>query len=504
LSDQQPIIAGFHPDPSVCRVGDTFFLACSSFEYFPGVPLFRSNDLRTWEQIGHVLDRPSQLNVSKARPSAGIFAPTLRHHDGRFWMITTNISDGGYQLLVHADDAAGPWSEPVRIPDAIGIDPDIAWDNGTCLMTYADWSLDPAAGAIVQVAIDPETGTILSERKLLWSGTGGRYPEAPHLYRRKDTWYLMLAEGGTESGHSVTIARGPSPSGSFEACPSNPILTHRGLDRSVQNTGHADLIERADGSWAVVYLGVRPSGGSPQFHVLGRETFAQEVEWIDEWPVFTKHIAPPTDAAAVHIDDFDADRLSLHWASPGCPPSEISSLEDPPGWLTLRAGENDIAFVGRRQAHFCCSARALVDASAGSGGLSLRIDPWHHYDLELSAGDLTVVAQIGSIRHTVARTDVILESDSRAVCLRLDVVRSQGDRLARTGPDIVVLGYETADDTMIVLARLDGRYVSTEVAGGFTGRFVGIYAATGAVRVDRFDYVGDDGISNERRDRPRT
>src|ERR1700676_2538060 len=111
-----------------------------------------------------------------------------------------------------------------------------------------------------------------------------RWRSIPRRYLRGGIWYLMLAEGGTESGHSVTIARGPSPSGPFEACPNNPILTHRGLNHSIQNTGHADLIERPDGSWAVVYLGVRPSGDSPQYHVLGRETFAQEVEWIDGWP----------------------------------------------------------------------------------------------------------------------------------------------------------------------------------------------------------------------------
>ncbi|MGZ4372759.1 MAG: glycoside hydrolase family 43 protein, partial [Gaiellaceae bacterium] len=484
MSEQRPILPGLHPDPSVCRVDDTFFLACSSFEYFPGVPLYRSHDLKTWEQIGHVLDRPSQLDVSRAGPSGGVFAPTLRHHDGRFWLITTNTSDGGYQLLVHATDAAGPWSGPVRIPAAVGIDPDLAWDGGTCLLTYADQSLGPQTGAIVQAALDPETGTLLGEPKRLWSGTGGRYPEAPHLYRRGDTWYLMLAEGGTERAHSVTIARGPSPSGPFEACPNNPILTHRGLNRSVQNTGHADLVERADGSWAVVYLGVRPSGESPQYHVLGRETFAQEVEWIDGWPVLTEQIAPPAAAPAVHSDDFDDERLSFDWVSPGCPPSEIVSLDDPPGWLTVRAGERGPAFVGRRQEHLCCSVRALVDASAGCGGLSLRIDPRHHYDLELSAGELRVVAQIGPVCEVVARTAAVPELASGAVGLRLDVVRPDAGPFERTGPDTVVLRYETDGGAAIELARLDGRYLSTEVAGGFTGRFVGIYASTGVVRVD--------------------
>jgi xylan 1,4-beta-xylosidase len=215
------------------------------------------------------------------------------------------------------------------------------------------------------------------------------------------------------------------------------------------------------------------------------------VEWIDGWPVITEHIAPPAGPPTVQTDDFDAERLSFEWASPGRPPAEIARLDDPPGWLTVRASEDALAFVGRRQAHLRCSVRALVDASAGCGGLSLRIDPWHHYDLELSAGELRVVAQIGSIRHNVAHADATPEPGSRVIRLRLDVVRPHAEPFEKSGPDTVVLGYETGGGAMIELARLDGRYVSTEVAGGFTGRFIGIYASTGVVRVDRFDYAGD-------------
>ena len=155
MTVQRPVLPGFHPDPSICRVGDTYYLATSSFEYAPGVPIFRSTDLRSWELVGHALDRPTQLDVSKAGPSGGIFAPTLRHHDGRFWMITTNWADDGGQLLVHADDPAGPWSEPVRIPSAMGIDPDLAWDDdGTCLMTYAGFGPDGGEGIVQSVIVD--------------------------------------------------------------------------------------------------------------------------------------------------------------------------------------------------------------------------------------------------------------------------------------------------------------------------------------------------------------
>ena len=313
MSVQRPVIPGFHPDPSICRVGDTYYLVTSSFEYAPGVPIFRSTDLRSWEQIGHVLDRPSQLDVSKAGPSGGIFAPTLRHHDGRFWMITTNWADDGGQLLVHAEDPAGPWSEPVRIPSAMGIDPDLAWDDdGTCLMSYAGFGPDGGEG-IVQSAIDPLTGEVLTERRWLWSGTGGKFPEGPHLYRIGEWWYLLIAEGGTERGHAVTIARSRSPQGPFESNPGNPLITHRGTDEPVQNTGHADLVERPDGGWAIVYHGVRARGSSPEWHVLGRETFADEVVWEDGWPVLTGHVEPACRRTSRSPRTSTGDELPPSW-----------------------------------------------------------------------------------------------------------------------------------------------------------------------------------------------
>src|SRR5690242_1949998 len=277
---RNPVIPGFHPDPSVCRVGDDYYLVTSSFTWFPGVPIFRSSNLVDWTQLGNVLDRPSQLDLrgSESWASFGIFAPTIRHHDDRFWMITTN-STGIGNFFVTARDAAGPWSDPVPV-DLPGIDPDLAWDHqGRCWVHFS------GTGAIQRARIDDATGEVLEGPDLAWSGTGMQYPEAPHLYERDGTWYLLIAEGGTERGHAVSIARGPSPRGPWEGCPANPILTHRSTDRPVQNTGHADLVEAADGSWWMVLLGVRHRGMTPGFHVLGRETFLAPVEWVDGWPV---------------------------------------------------------------------------------------------------------------------------------------------------------------------------------------------------------------------------
>jgi xylan 1,4-beta-xylosidase len=486
-----PVIAGFHPDPSVCRVGDDYYLACSSFEYFPGVPIFHSVDLVHWEQIGNALDRPSQLVLPPDIPSsAGVYAPTLRHHDGQFWLITSNVGVGN--LIVTAEDPAGPWSEPILMPGVPGIDPDLAWDEeGRCWCTVA---------GVSQIQIDPHTGQPLGDWRRLWSGSPhAQAPEAPHLYRIGDYWYLMIAEGGTERGHAVSIARGAAPGGPFEPCPANPILTHRGSNRPIQNTGHADLVQAADGSWWMLLLGVRPRGGTPGWHVLGRETFLAPVTWVDGWPVVGEvalsMTAPPWPLRHMPEspvrDDFDAEQLDARWLSVRSRPDTHWSLTQRPGWLTLRArGESldspEVLFAGRRQQHHSCRVRTLLDPSEGKGGLAVRLDEAHHYELEAGDGKVSVIARIGSVRAIVATRPL----PDGPVRLGIDIVASSPDDWQPCQqPDAVRLGVETADGAFEVLADLDGRYLSTEVGGGFTGRVIGMYAATGTVHFDWFDYA---------------
>ena len=203
---RNPIIPGFYPDPSVCRVGEDYYLVTSTFEFFPGVPVFHSRDLVHWEQIGHALTRTSQLPLREAPPSGGIYAPTIRYHEGVFYMVTTNVSYGG-NFYVTATDPAGPWSDPIYV-DQAGIDPSLLFDDDGKV-----YFLSNGNGCMSICEIDIATGKKLAPTRPSWKGTGGRYPEAPHLYKINGLYYLMIAEVGTEYGHMETIARSASPYG---------------------------------------------------------------------------------------------------------------------------------------------------------------------------------------------------------------------------------------------------------------------------------------------------
>jgi beta-xylosidase len=475
LTPASPVIPGFHPDPSICRVGEDYYLACSSFEYFPGVPIFRSRDLRHWEQAGNALERPSQLVLPASVPgSGGIFAPTLRHHGGRFYLVTSNFWGGGIVLFT-AEAAAGPWSDPVVIGWLPHCDPDLAWDaSGECYLTVS---------GIEQARLDTATGALLEEPRPLWSGTLG-YPEAPHLYEIDGTWYLMIAEGGTERGHCVSIARGDSPRGPFTPCPANPVLTRRSTTSPVQNTGHGDLVQDPGGSWWLVFLGVRPKGGSPGYHVLGRETFLAPVTWKDGWPVVGEIVAGPAWTEPPR-DDFDSPRLHPRWISVRSrPPLSIAGSR-----LRLDPADADAmdsrlpSFVGRRQQHPYVRVRTEVD---GAGGLAVRMDDRHHYGVEVHDGTVRAQARVGGLRQVFGQQPC----PAGPVVLRLEVLPPDL-ALARdpvtADPDRIRLGLER-DGEFTVLAELDGRYLSTEVTGGFTGRVIGVYAAAGPASFDWFDY----------------
>jgi hypothetical protein len=467
----EPIISGFHPDPTICRAGEDYYLATSSFEYFPGVPIWHSRDLLRWTQIGHVLTRRSQFSRGDGRASAGVYAGTLRYHDGRFWYVTTNVSDyDAGQLIVQADDPAGPWSEPVRVPEAIGIDPDLSWDDaGQCYLTWKAMSFTEGETGILQARLDPATGRFLGAAYPVWQGSGLGAVEGPHLYPVDGLWYLVLAEGGTERGHAVTVARAPHPSGPFEGCPANPILSHRSSTHPIQNTGHADLVRSPDGGWAAVYLGVRPQGPTPGFHVLGRETFLAGLDWVDGWPVFDEDRFDVPAAATGFTDHFDRPSLDVRWVVPGGEAATTVKLDG--GLRILPAADGSTGSAGllcTRVRDLRWSAEATLE---GSGRFLLRLNHRHFYGLSRRDDRVEASARIGDL-------DVVLASafvSEGPVVLRIEAVTpaSPPVPLGDAGPDEIVLSLVRPQGVR-ELARLDGRYLSTEVASGFTGRMLAL------------------------------
>ncbi|HLS72415.1 MAG TPA: glycoside hydrolase family 43 protein, partial [Actinomycetaceae bacterium] len=290
-----PVLPGCYPDPSICRVGEDFYLVTSTFEYFPGLPVFHSRDLVSWEQLGHVVDRADQLNFDGIASSGGLYAPTIRHHDGTFWVVCTLVdqqdeSRGG-NFLMTATDPAGPWSDPVWL-DAEGIDPSIffdddgrAWLHGTRRAREPQWH-DQTEVWVRE--LDLAQRELVGLEHVVWSGAlrDAVWSEAPHLYKVAGTYYLVTAEGGTEFHHAVSVARANTVTGPYTGNPANPVLTHRHLGRGadIVGVGHADLVEDGDGRWWAVLLGMRTYGG---YHYnLGRETFLVPVTWEHGWPVF--------------------------------------------------------------------------------------------------------------------------------------------------------------------------------------------------------------------------
>ena len=291
LTYPNPILPGFYPDPSICKVGDDFYLVTSTFAYFPGVPIFHSRDLIHWEQIGNILNRDSQLPLDGAGISQGIFAPTLRYHNGTFYMVTTNVSNSLGNFIVTAKDPAGPWSDPYPL-DAEGIDPSLFFDDdGTCYYCGTKPRREGARyfgdNEIYIQKLDLGTMTLAGDSYPAWHGAlrGVEWPEGPHLYKKDGWYYLLISEAGTAHHHAVSIARSKSLSEPFEGYKGNPIMTHRhlGMDYPIVNVGHPDIVETKNSEWWMVLLASRPYGG--YCRNLGRETFLVPFRWEDGWPV---------------------------------------------------------------------------------------------------------------------------------------------------------------------------------------------------------------------------
>ena len=479
---QNPILSGFYPDPSICRVGDDYYLVNSSFEFFPGVPIFHSRDLVHWRQLGYCLTRESQLNLDHARASGGIYAPTLRYHNGTFYLITTLVDKGG-NFFVTATNPAGPWSEPVWV-DHAGIDPSLFFDEDGTI--YYDRHEGLSDGFIGQAKINVQTGQLDGNLKEVWRGTGGVWPEGPHLYKINGKYFILIAEGGTSYGHMVTIARSDSPWGPFVPNPKNPILTHRDRpDSPIQALGHADLVETPDGWW-LVCLGIRPQGG--KFHHLGRETYLAPVIWSEDgWPVIngngTLAINMTTPRLPSHPwkkeparDEFNQPDLGLQWNFLRNPYAGDFSLTERPGWLRLNGSavtlndQDSPAFVGRRQTDLACRASTRLSFNpqqeSEEAGLVMRGNEKNHYEIGITLKD--------GKRQVFFRKTLngkIVEPVQYEEIGAGDVVLS-----VIASPLAYEFFYQPAKGPAKKLGPALTHDLSSEKVGGFTGVFVGLYA----------------------------
>jgi xylan 1,4-beta-xylosidase len=484
VNASQPILPGLYPDPSVCRAGDRYYVVNSSFEYLPGLPIHASSDLASWKPVGNALTRPSQIAEHEGAASSGVYAPTIRHHDGRFWIIATNILDlaaGRSHFILCADDPSGPWSEPVHVDGANGIDPDLMWDDaGVCRLTWASFS--PELRGIASVPIDPSTGALLEQPRLLWQGTGLAHAEGPHLYQFDGWWYLLVAEGGTERGHTASVARARSLDGQWEPSPSNPVLTHRSTDHPVQNVGHADLVQLADGSWAAVHLGVRPHGQTPKFHAVGRETFLVGVDWVDGWPVVDEDRFSVAASEHAFTDRFDSADLHPRWLGVGRFPESFTRSR-PGSGLEIDADRAapGKAMLATRVTDLMWTATVELAAWEGSGRFLLRVDDKHSYAMAYDGDSVEATLTIGPVTHCVGRVPV---PEGTVPTLRISARIPEGaPYVGPDEPDLVELAVIAADGSEHVFGEYDGRYLSSEVAGGFTGRVLGVEALTGRIVV---------------------
>lgn len=498
-----PVIPGFNPDPSCVRVGGTYYAVTSSFEYLPALPIYRSTDLRTWEHIGNVADRQSQVGLAQTPSGFGVWAPTIRHHDGLFYVIVVVTQSPVGCVVFTAQDPAGPWSDGTTIRGIVGIDPDLTWDeHGRSFVTYSGLDLSARVHhGILQAEVDLAAGHVLEEPRRLWSGTGLTAPEAPHLYQRGETWYLVIAEGGTGRGHAVSVARGPSISGPFEGCPDNPVLTASGAeDGPVLSTGHADLVETPDGGDAMLLLATRHISTGSGFSPIGRETFATSVDWTDGWPRPAAVDTRPRVSSTVERFAFESSEelLDPGWLSVGQTPQSVAVIDSDRATLCLSGTGHGLehprpAFVGRRQRHLRSRVETTVRPNGGAGGLGLRWD--EHSFIELTAQPAahgtTVTARLALPSLERRWTAEISTEHAR---LRLAV---EEPSLATTGftsgADRIRLSWIAPDGTESVLTEVDGRYWSVEVATPFTGRIIGMVAYHGMVEFDDFSYLGHGG-----------
>jgi xylan 1,4-beta-xylosidase len=513
---RNPVLAGFYPDPSITRAGDTYYLVNSTFTYFPGIPVFESHDLVHWRQIGNVVDRPGHFRFDGLNVSRGMFAPTIRFHNGVFYVVCTAVDSGGNFLSI-ARNPAGPWSDPIWLPHLEGgIDPSLFFDDNDKVYLLNNGLPEGGARyeghrAIWIQELDLPTRKLVGPRKVLVNGGVdiSKKPvwiEGPHMYRHGGWYYLMCAEGGTSNQHSEVIFRARSPSGPFVPYPANPILTQRALPENranaIANAGHADLIEATDGSWWAVFLASRTYEGA--HYNTGRETYMLPVTWQGGWPsilapgkeipyIAKAPAATATESSPMPLtgnftwrDDFNSPSLALLWLNVRIPKQPWADLIYRPGWLTIHAlrvpldSLENMSFLARRQQHLAFDATTELEVPATAGlsvGLAAFQNEGYWYFLGVrrrpeanAARPNTAPLEVFVEKRAGKQTDILAHADSPQGAGRLKLKISANSRAYSFYVDPDGSGWKALKEND------DGSILSTDVAGGFVGAFVGPYA----------------------------
>ena len=505
-----PILTGFYPDPSIVQVESDYYLINSTFSYFPGIPVFHSKDLKNWKQIGNVIERTSQLDFMGERMTRGLFAPAISCNNGTYYVTCTDIDHDG-NFVVTAKDPAGPWSNPVKIPQVRGIDPSLFFDdNGKAYIVYNSDAPDnkplySGHRTIRTYEFDPVNSKVTGEEKQLVNGGVdiSKKPvwiEGPHIMKRFGWYYLYAAEGGTSVNHSEVVFRSKSVGGPYIPYEKNPILTQRDLPENRKNpitsTGHAQFVDGPDGKTYAVFLAVRPYEGD--YYNTGRETFIAPVEWKDEWPVINpgmeevqysytanykevkqKGTLPQSGNFSYTLEFKKQLDPSLIFMRK--PDSTAFSVSKKTG-LTLKLKPETImdmgspSFVGKRQQHLYNTLETKIDftptAANEKAGLAVFQSESNFYFMARSISNGKEVIQLfkGKPKEKVMEmiTETPLQTTSSKLYLKIN---AEGDTYNF---------YYSADgeNWNLLKDEVDAKFVSTKTAGGFVGCIYGMYATS--------------------------
>jgi alpha-N-arabinofuranosidase len=532
---KNPVLPGFYPDPSIVKVKEDYYLVNSTFSYFPGIPVWHSKDLQNWEQVGNVIDRPSQMDFMGEEVSRGLFAPAINYHNGTFFVTCTDIDHDG-NFIVTATNPAGPWSQPVKLPQVRGIDPSLFFDTDD--KAYIIYNSDPPGNqslysghrTIRMYEFDYRQLQVTGQETLLVNGgvdisTKPVWIEGPHIYKRGDYYYLMAAEGGTSVNHREVVFRSTQLRGPYVPYSDNPILTQKNLDPHRNNpiaaTGHADLVEGPDGKTYAVFLAVRPY--EDDYYNTGRETFIAPVEWVNGWPVINPGQKEVQYAYPVAFKAVQPRQKGLPVTGNFQQQFRFENLLNnyflflrthDTTWYRLNKGEvtmrllpetcmgkGNPAFIARRQQHLTCTASTEMHFSTNlpqeKSGLTIFQNRFHFYYICKSAKEGKPVVQLFRGNADTQAMDLMAEAQLPAQQQQLFLKIE-----ARKGA--YAFSYALKKDQWQVLKnQVDGRLLSTKTAGGFVGAVFAVYATSSGqpsentARFSWFGYAGNDSTYKE-------